>query len=169
MNYSIKQSETIRISIAKAGNKMNRKYAMAVLSALIFAANVMPANAAVIKNGAKCVKEGQIAKVGSKSYTCKNFGGSLMWSNKGWAPVITNPYAYDNAYELLLSYSDNRLWNLDYELVFNGSYANRSRAMNWCDDYFVTPSQFGRYYSYSGKDLNQAILGCTDAVMRRDG
>jgi hypothetical protein len=169
MNYSINQSGTIRKPIAKAGNKMNRKYAMAVLSALIFAANVMPANAAVIKNGAKCVKEGQVAKVGSKSYTCKNFGGSLMWSNKGWAPVITNPYAYDNAYELLLSYSDNRLWNLDYELVFNGSYANRSRAMNWCDDYFVTPSQFGRYYSYSGKDLNQAILGCTDAVMRRDG
>ena len=148
---------------------MKTMKAAAALAAIVMVLSVTPANSAVIKNGVKCVKEGQIAKVGSKSFTCTNFGGSLMWAGKGWAPVITNPYAYDNAYNLLMSYSDNRLWNLDYELVFNGSYASRSRAMSWCDDYFVTPSQFGRYYSYSGKDLNQAILGCTDAVMRRDG
>jgi hypothetical protein len=148
---------------------MKRKYVMAALAALLLAANVAPANAAVIKNGVKCTKEGQIGKVGSKSYTCKNFGGSLMWAGKGWAPVVTNPYAYDNSYNLLMSYSDSRLWNLNYENVFNGSFAYRSWAMSWCDDYFVTPSQFGKYYSYSGKDINQAILGCTDAVMRRDG
>ena len=148
---------------------MNKYKVAAVLAALMMTLSVAPANSAVIKNGAKCTKEGQISKVGSKSFTCKNFGGSLMWAGKGWAPVITNPYAYDNAYSLLMSYSDSRLWNLNYENVFNGSYANRSWAMSWCDDYFVTPSQFGKYYSYTGKDINQAILGCTEAVMRRDG
>jgi hypothetical protein len=161
-------AKAIQPSKEKAG-KMKKVKAAALFATVFMVLQVVPAQSAVIKNGAKCAKEGQIAKMGSKSFTCKNFGGSLMWSNKGWAPVITNPYAYDNAYDLLMSYSDNRLWNLDYELVFNGSYASRSRAMNWCDDYFVTPSQFGRYYSYSGKDLNQAIIGCTDAVMRRDG
>ena len=92
-----------------------------------------------------------------------------MWAGKGWAPVVANPYTYDRAYDLLMAYSDDRLWGLDYDLVFNGSFANRARALAWCDDYFVTPEQFGRYYSYSSKDINQAILGCTDAVMRRDG
>jgi len=148
---------------------MNKVRAIAALAAVMVVLSITPASSAVIKNGVKCVKEGQIAKVGSKPYTCTNFGGSLMWAAKGWAPVVTNPYAYDNAYNLLMSFSDNRLYNLDYELVFNGSYASRSRAMSWCDDYFVTPSQFGKYYSYTGKDINQAILGCTDAVMRRDG
>jgi hypothetical protein len=165
---SVRIAEAIQPSKEKAG-KMKKVKAAALIATVFMVLQSAPAHSAVVKNGAKCVKEGQIAKVGSKSFTCKNFGGSLMWSNKGWAPVITNPYAYDNAYDLLLSYSDNRLWNLGYELVFNGSYASRSRALSWCDDYFVTPSQFGRYYSYSGKDLNQAILGCTDAVMRRDG
>jgi hypothetical protein len=148
---------------------MKKVRSAVALAAVMVALSITPANSAVIKNGVKCVKEGQIAKVGSKSYTCTNFAGSLMWAAKGWAPVVTNPYAYDNAYNLLMSFSDNRLYNLNYELVFNGSYASRSRAMTWCDDYFVTPSQFGKYYSYTGKDINQAILGCTDAVMRRDG
>lgn len=148
---------------------MKKVRSAAALAAVMVALSITPANSAVIKNGVKCIKEGQIAKVGSKPYTCTNFAGSLMWAAKGWAPVVTNPYAYDNSYNLLMSFSDNRLWNLDYELVFNGSYANRSRAMSWCDDYFVTPSQFGKYYSYTGKDINQAILGCTEAVMRRDG
>jgi len=143
--------------------------ATAVLAALIMALSTTPAHSAIIKNGLKCVKENQIAKVGSKSYTCTNFDGSLMWAAKGWAPVVTNPYAYDNAYNLLMSYSDSRLWNIDYDLVFNGSYANKSRAISWCSNYFIVPSEFGRYYSYSNRELNQAILGCTDAVMRRDG
>ena len=141
----------------------------ALFAAVVMVLSVTPANSATIKNGVKCVKVGQKAKVGSKTFTCTKFNDSLMWSYKGWAPPVTNPYVYDNAYDLLMSYSDTRLWNLDYDLVFNGSYANRSFAFSWCEDYFVTPYQFGRYYTYSSKNINQAILGCTDAVMRRDG
>ena len=148
---------------------MTRTKAVSILLALSVSLSISPAYSAVVKNGTKCVKQGQIAKVGSKSFTCKNFAGSLMWAGKGWAPVVANPYTYDRAYDLLMAYSDDRLWGLDYDLVFNGSFANRARALAWCDDYFVTPEQFGRYYSYSSKDINQAILGCTDAVMRRDG
>ena len=97
--------------IEKAG-KMKKVKAAALIVAMFMVLQAVPAHSAVIKNGAKCAKEGQIAKMGSKSFTCKNFGGSLMWSNKGWAPVVTNPYAYDNAYDLLMSYSDNRLLSL---------------------------------------------------------
>jgi hypothetical protein len=141
----------------------------ALLAAVVMVLSTNPAASSVVKNGLKCVKAGQKAKVGSKTFTCTNFNGSLMWAAKGWAPPVTNPYAYDNAYDLLMSYSDTRLWNLDYDLVFDGYYASRSLAISWCEDYFVTPWQFGRYYTYSSKSINQAILGCTDAVMRRDG
>jgi hypothetical protein len=142
---------------------------LSVLIAAVLVMTIAPANAAAIKNGAKCVKSGQIAKVGSKTFTCTNFGESLLWADKNWTPPYAKTNAYDNAYTLLMSYSDGRLWDLNYEDVFNGSYASRNRAMVWCDDYFVTPYQFGRYYSYSSRDINQAILGCTEAVMRRDG
>ena len=149
--------------------KFKKSTTYSVLAAAILVIGITPAHAAIVKNGAKCVKEGQIAKVGSKSFTCTNFRGSLLWADKTWAPAGSNPNAYNNSYDLLMSYSDNRLWNLNYANVFNGSFAYRPWALNWCDDYFVTPSVFGRYYSYSNKDINSAILGCTDAVMRRDG
>ncbi len=141
----------------------------AIAISLIMSLSLTPALAAVVKNGGKCTKEGQIVKVGSKSFTCTNFRGDLLWADKTWAPAGSKAKAYDNAYNLLMSYSDNRLGNLSYDEVFNGSYAYRPWANSWCDDYFVTPTVFGRYYSYTPKDLNQAILGCTDAVMRRDG
>jgi len=148
---------------------MKSKRLTAVFIAFFLVQVASPASAAIVKNGGKCVKEGQIAKVGSKSFTCTNFYGSLMWASKGWAPPAPRSNAYDNAYYLLLSYSDYRLSNLNYNLVFYGSFASRSRAMGWCEDYFVTPSQFGRYYSYTNREINQAVIGCTDAVMRRDG
>ena len=141
----------------------------AIAISLIMSLSLTPAKAAAVKNGSKCVKEGHIVKVGSKSFTCTNFRGDLLWADKTWAPVGSNLNAYYNAFDLLTSYSDNRLRNLSYEEVFNGSYAYRPWAISWCDDYFVTPSVFGKYYTYTSKDLKQAILGCTDAVMRRDG
>lgn len=148
---------------------MTLKKILLMLMAIFLIQSTVASHAAVVKNGVKCVKQGQIAKVGSKTFTCTDFYGSLMWASKGWNPPVPKTFVYENSYDLLMSYSDNRLWNLNYELVFSGSYASRSRAFTWCDDYFVTPSQFGRYYSYSSRDINQAILGCTDAVMRRDG
>ncbi len=134
----------------------------------------VPAQAAPVKNGVKCTKHNQTTKVARVTFTCTKFGSSLMWASKGWAPPYSAPAgsssAYAYGYSLFLQTSTSTLNAYDYEYVFNSSgYATRSRAIYWCDNIFVTPDFFSDFYDLSSYQMNQAVLGCTDGVLRRDG
>lgn len=146
-----------------------------VITAVLFSLLLStPAQAAPVKNGAKCTKQNQTAKVARVTYTCTKFGSSLMWATKDWSPPYkapngsTNAYAY--GYSLFLQTNSSTLYNWEYDYVFGyNDYATRSRALYWCTNYFVDPDFFSDYYEMSYYERNQAILGCADGVLRRDG
>jgi hypothetical protein len=145
--------------------------AATLLLSMIVAA---PAQAAPVKNGVKCTKQNQTTKVARVTFTCKKFGESLMWASKDWAPPYKAPNgssdAYDYGYSLFLQTNSSTLFNWNYSYVFGGtSYASRTRALYWCSNYFVDPDFFSDYYSMTNYERNQAALGCTDGVLRRDG
>jgi hypothetical protein len=145
--------------------------ALIVLLSLVFAA---PSEAAPVKNGAKCAKQNQTTKVARVTFTCTRFGSSLMWATKNWAPPYTPPAGsstwYGYSYNLFLQTGSNTLNAYDYDYVFNSTgYATRSKAIYWCDNVFVSSDFFNEYYSLSSYQLNQAVLGCADGVLRRDG
>jgi len=77
---------------------------------------------------------------------------------------------YSYSYSLFLQTRSSTLSNYDYDYVYNSSgYATRSRAIYWCDNIFVSPDFFNDFYSLSNYQLSQAVLGCADGVLRRDG
>jgi hypothetical protein len=145
--------------------------ALTVLLSIMLAA---PSEAAPIKNGAKCTKQSQTAKVARVTFTCTKFGSSLLWASKDWAPPYSAPNgssnAYDYGYSLFLQTSSSTLYSWNYSYVFgSGDYAIRSRAIYWCSNYFVDPDFFSDYYDMTAYERNQAVLGCADGVLRRDG
>jgi hypothetical protein len=145
-----------------------------IVSILLSLAVAAPAQAAPVKNGAKCTKQNQTTKVARVTYTCTKFGTSLMWAAKNWAPPYTAPNgsssAYAYGYSLFLQTSSSTLYDWNYSYVFGGNdYATRSRALFWCSNYFVDPDFFSDYYDMTNNERNQAVLGCTDGVLRRDG
>ncbi len=150
-----------------------RKLAIAI--ALVLSLGVVsPAQAAPVKNGAKCTKLNQTTKVARVTYTCTQFGSSLLWATKDWRPPYTAPAGastwYSYSYSLFLQTRSSTLNAYDYEYVFSSAgYATRSRAIYWCDNTFVSSDFFDDYYSLSNYQLSQAVLGCADGVLRRDG
>jgi hypothetical protein len=135
---------------------------------------VVPAQAAPVKNGVKCVKQNQTTKVGRVTFTCTKFGSSLLWATKDWSPPYSAPNgsgnAYDYGYSLFLQTSSSTLYNWNYSYVFGSNdYAIRSRAIYWCSNYFVDPDFFSDYFDMTSYERNQAVLGCVDGVLRRDG
>lgn len=145
--------------------------AVSILLTLVIAA---PAQAAPVKNGAKCTKQNQTTKVARVTYTCTKFGTSLMWATKDWAPPYKAPSgsssAYSYGYSLFLQTGNSTLYDYGYDYVFGyNDYATRSRAVYWCTNYFVRPDFFSDYYDMSYAERNQAVLGCADGVLRRDG
>lgn len=150
------------------------KRVVAVFVVLISLGLVAPAQAGPIKNGVKCAKQNQTTKVARVTFTCTKFGNSLMWASKNWAPPYSAPAgsssSYSYGYSLLLQTRSSTLMNYDYDYVYNSSgFATRSRAIYWCDNIFVTPDFFDDYYSMSPNQISQAVLGCVDGVLRRDG
>ena len=150
-----------------------RKLALAVVL-VISLGGVSPAQAAPVKNGAKCTKVNQTTKVARVTFTCTQFGSSLLWSSKGWRPPYVAPSGsstwYSYSYSLLLQTRTATLNAYDYDYVYGSSgFATRSRAIYWCDNVFVSSDFFEDYYSLSNYQLSQAVLGCADGVLRRDG
>lgn len=133
-----------------------------------------PAQAAPVKNGAKCTKLNQTTKVARVTYTCTQFGSSLLWATKDWRPPYVAPTGsstwYSFSYSLFLQTRYATLNAYDYDYVYGSSgFATRSRALYWCDNVFVSSDFFDDYYSLNNYQLTQAVLGCTDGVLRRDG
>ena len=150
-----------------------RKIAIVIALVLSLGA-ISPAQAAPVKNGAKCTKLNQTTKVARVTYTCTQFGASLMWATKDWRPPYTAPAGsnawYSYGYSLFLQTRTATLNAYDYDYVYGASgLATRSRALYWCDNVFVSSDFFDDYYSLSSYQQTQAVLGCTDGVLRRDG
>lgn len=144
------------------------------LALLVSLGLVSPVHAAPVKNGAKCTKVNQTTKVGRLTFTCTQFGTSLMWASKNWQPPYSAPAGastwYGFSYSLFLQTRSSTLSAYDYEYVYGSSgLATRSRAMYWCNNIFVSSDFFDSYYQLSSYQLSQAVLGCTDGVLRRDG
>jgi hypothetical protein len=150
-----------------------RKIAI-VVALVVSLGAISPAQAAPVKNGAKCTKLNQTTKVARVTYTCTQFGTSLMWATKDWRPPYTAPAGsnawYSYGYSLFLQTRTATLNAYDYDYVYGASgLATRSRALYWCDNVFVSSDFFDDYYSLSSYQQTQAVLGCTDGVLRRDG
>lgn len=144
------------------------------LIVLVSVLSAVPAQAGPIKNGVKCTKQNQTTKVARVTYTCTKFGTQLMWATKDWSPPYSAPNgsssAYSYGYSLFLQTNSSTLYDYGYSYVFGGNdYATRSRALYWCTNYFVDPDFFSDYYSMDYSERSQAILGCADGVLRRDG